>query len=202
MRYGTILADPPWRFKNFSMKEKAVRGEKWARRNGRSPYDTMDTEAIESLPVRALAAQDCTLLLWATNPKMEDAFRVLRAWGFEYKTMLTWVKMTAAAAPRIGLGYHARSATEHLLIGAIGSPGVPEPADRPCSVIFCPIGEHSKKPEIQYQLAEGYPGPYVELFHRPRDGGLFPSRPGWDYHGFEVDGSDMRETLERLAVAP
>lgn len=180
------------------MQERATRGEAWARRNGRSPYDCMDTDALCALPVKDLAARDCTLLLWATNPKLPDAFRVLEAWGFEYKTMLTWVKMHRAAAPRVGLGYHARSATEHLLIGGRGAAGAPEVGERPLSVIFCPIGEHSAKPEFQYELAEHYTGPYLEIFHRPRDGGLFGARPGWTVVGNEVDGKDVRDALRDL----
>lgn len=201
MRYRTILADPPWRFKNWGMDEQAKRGEAWARRNGRSPYDCMDTSDICKLPVVDVAERDCTLLLWATNPKLEDAFEVIRAWGFTYRTMLTWVKMHRAAAPRIGLGYHARSATEHLLVAARGDAPAPDVACRPCSALFHPIGAHSAKPDLQYEIAEGYPGPYLEMFHRPRSGGLIDmSRPDWTYTGNEVTGRDIVLDLRDLAA--
>lgn len=36
--FELVYADPCWRFKNWSMTEMAKYGEKWARRNGRSPY--------------------------------------------------------------------------------------------------------------------------------------------------------------------
>lgn len=197
-KFRTLLADPPWRFKNWSMAERAERGEQWARRNGPSPYDSMDTEAICALPVADVCQKDAILLLWATNPKLPDAFAVLAAWGFEYKSMLTWVKMQRAAAPRIGLGYHARSCTEHLLIGGRGANGCPDAADRPAGVVFCPIGEHSRKPDFQYDLAENYPGPYLELFSRPRPVGLFPPREGWVHLGNEVTGNDITDDLRAL----
>lgn len=186
-RFGTILADPPWHYFNQNCQGGLTQH-----------YGTLSNSAIEALPVRDVAARDCTLLLWATNPKLPDAFAVLDAWGFEYKTMLTWVKMSAATAPRIGLGYHLRGATEHLLIGTRGEPGIPAPDRRPCSVLFNPIGAHSAKPEAQYDIAEGYPGPYLELFHRPRPG-LFPPRPGWVFLGDQATGNDMADDLRALA---
>ncbi len=195
MKYGVILADPPWRFQNWSMSERAERGEKWARRNGRSPYDAMDTEAIAALPVREIAARDSVLILWATWPKLRDAFAVMDGWGFTYKTGLPWLKMTRAACPRVGLGYHLRSCSELILIGTRGQPGVPDKSERPLGAIFCPSGEHSKKPEAIYDLAEGYRGPWLELFARPVPG-LFPQREGWTFLGNEVDGRDIREALE------
>lgn len=68
--------------------------------------------------------------------------------------------------------------------------------------MFSPRGEHSRKPDWQYEIAEVYPGPYLEMFCRPRPEGLFGwERPGWVHTGNEVDGLDMREALERLASA-
>ena len=72
-KYQIIYADPPWRFKNWSMSELAKRGEKWARKNGRSPYDVMDNEQIYSLPINEIADKNCVLFLWATYPKLSEA---------------------------------------------------------------------------------------------------------------------------------
>mgnify|MGYP001046508195 CR=1 FL=1 len=75
------------------MKELAARGERWARRNGRSPYAVMNHADICGLDVAGIAARDAVLLMWATYPKLEEAFEVIAAWGFEYKTVgFTWVK--------------------------------------------------------------------------------------------------------------
>jgi len=60
---------------------------------GRSPYDVMNTDDICALPVGKLAAKDCILFMWVTYPKLEEAFEVIKAWGFRYKTCaFTWVK--------------------------------------------------------------------------------------------------------------
>jgi N6-adenosine-specific RNA methylase IME4 len=85
--YNIILSDVPWRFRNWSSDELASRGEKWGRANGRSPYDVMDTEDIKALPIHKLADKDCVLFFWATYPKLNEAFEIIKAWGFEYKTV-------------------------------------------------------------------------------------------------------------------
>lgn len=193
MRYRTLIADPPWRFKNWGMAEKAERGEQWARRNGRSPYDSMDTEDIAALPVRDVMDRDCTVLLWATWPKLEDAMAVIRGWGLTYKTGLPWLKMHRTACPRVGLGYHTQSVSELLLIATKGNPGVPARGEKPVGVIFNGIGAHSAKPDSQYGIAEGYGGPFLELFARRR-------RPGWTSIGNELDALDIRESLRLVAA--
>lgn len=191
MKFRTILADPPWEYVLWSPKGGGRRAD--------DKYQTQGTRWIERLPVEEVAGKDCTLLMWATFPKLPDAFRVIDAWGFIYKSGLPWLKMQAAAAPRVGLGYHARNCAELLLIASRGNAGAPAVEDRPLGVLFNPRGEHSKKPELQYDLAENYPGPYLEMFCRPREGGLFPPRPNWTFLGNEVDGRDMREALWDLA---
>lgn len=190
MKYRTILADPPWSFTCWS---RAGEG-----RTASHHYRVQDTTAICALPVRDLRDTDCTLLLWAVWTHLPDALEVMLAWGFRYKTGLPWLKMTAAAAPRIGLGYHFRSCSELLLVGTRGSPGVPEPEDRLPGVMFCPINEHSQKPDYQYEIAEKYPPPWLELFARPRDG-LFGPRPGWTQIGDACDGMDIGDALRELA---
>ena len=36
-KYNIIYADPPWRFKNWSMAERAKRGERWAAWGNETP---------------------------------------------------------------------------------------------------------------------------------------------------------------------
>ena len=84
--YGLIMADPPWSFNNYSKKGEA--------KNAKAQYECRDLDWIKSLPVSQLAAKDCLLWLWATNPLLPDCLGVLTAWGFTFKTAGTWVKMT------------------------------------------------------------------------------------------------------------
>ena len=75
-KYGIVYADPPWR---YDMK----RGNGVAENH----YPTMSIEEICALPVTDLAARDSALFLWATFPQLNEAFRVIEAWGFKYKTL-------------------------------------------------------------------------------------------------------------------
>jgi N6-adenosine-specific RNA methylase IME4 len=89
-RYGVIYADPPWTFQNWSAKGTG--------RNAVSHYDCLDFGALAALPIADLAADNCALFLWATDPLLRRAFDLIEAWGFEYKTVgFYWVKLNKAA---------------------------------------------------------------------------------------------------------
>ena len=46
----------------------------------------MGIEELCALPVADLAAPDSALFLWATFPQLPEALRLIKAWGFAYKT--------------------------------------------------------------------------------------------------------------------
>lgn len=42
------------------------------------------------------------LFLWVTFPKLLESFEVIKAWGFEYKTVaFVWIKQTVCKEKRI-----------------------------------------------------------------------------------------------------
>ena len=155
--YPVIYADPPWLY-DFTLSEtRAIENH----------YPTMTLDEICALPVSGVAASDAVLFLWATSPKLPEAFRVLEAWGFTYKTCMVWVK------DKIGMGYYARQKHELLLIATRGNIPTPAPSDRPPSVIEATRLEHSAKPIEFYEAIERmYPTlERLELFSRsPRHG--------------------------------
>ncbi len=175
-RYTTIVADPPWRYqKDTSMgtKQGAAEGH----------YTTLAMPEIAALPIKSLAADNAHLYLWVTVPRLHGdrddrsfmPIDILDAWGFEFKTMLTWVK-----PGRGGMGWYFRGQTEHVLFGVRGSLPIP-PAIREPNVILAPRSKHSKKPDAFFDLVERVsPGPYLELFAREK-------RIGWDSWGNEVE---------------
>ena len=118
-RYGVIYADPPWSFRTWSRKGTG--------RSAVSHYDCLDYYALAALPVAQLAAPDCVLFLWATNPLLPRAFELIRAWGFEYKTVgLCWVKLNKSpkhdAHFFVGMGYWTRANPELCLLATRGKP--------------------------------------------------------------------------------
>lgn len=159
--YTVLCADPPWRYDANATPDL---------RSIENHYPTMTLEDIKALPVPA--ADDSVLFLWATSPKLTEALDVMAAWDFGYRTCMVWVK------DRIGMGYYARQQHELLLIGKRGNLRVPDPEDRPASVITAPRVEHSTKPAEAYAAIERmYPDqPRVELFARG-------ARPGWAVWG-------------------
>lgn len=164
--YGVILADPPWRFEPYSRETGMDRAAD-------NHYPTSGTDEICAL--RAPAAADAVLFLWATAPMLPDALRVMEAWGFAYKSHVVWAK------DRIGTGYWARNKHELLLIGTRGNIPAPSPGTQPASLIEAAVSRHSAKPEVFHEMIEGlFPTiPRIEMFARS-------ARPGWDVWGAEA----------------
>jgi N6-adenosine-specific RNA methylase IME4 len=118
------------------------------------------------------------LFLWATSPKLSEALEVIKAWGFEYRTNMVWIK------DQIGMGYYARQQHGLLLIAKRGNLPMPLPENRPASVIHAARQKHSAKPVEFYEAIERmYPTlPKIELFARRQ-------RKGWAAWGAEVGGA-------------
>ena len=179
--YGTILADPPWRFSNRTGK-MAPEHQRLLR------YPTMELEEIMELPVQMLAAQQSHLYLWVPNALLAEGLEVMKRWGFTYKTNLIWYKTRKDGGPDgRGVGFYFRNVTEIILFGVRGSLRTLEPGRRQVNIIATNKREHSRKPDEQYQLIqECSPGPYLELFARH-------PQPGWACWGNEV-GADEEIT--------
>lgn len=187
-RYNIIYADPPWRFKNWSMKELAERGEKWARRNGRSPYDVMNHQDICNLAIQDISAKNAVLLMWVTYPKLDEGLAVIKAWGFTFKTVgFTWVKQNKSGVGfHFGLGYHTRGNPEICLLATKGK-GLRRVDNSIPNLLIAPLSEHSQKPqEARDRIIRLYGTvPRLELFARQR-------REGFDAWGNEVpEGNDV-----------
>ncbi|MBA7667848.1 hypothetical protein ES703_75948 [subsurface metagenome] len=169
--YNVICADPPWRY-DFSETES---------RSIEAHYKTLSVEEICSYKdgngtaIQDKFAEDAVLFLWATQPKIREALQVIEAWGFDYKTGAVWVK------DKFGMGYYFREQHELLFVAKKGNMPVPNPEDRPTSIINAPRLQHSRKPDEVYQSIEKmYPkGKYLEMF-------ATRTRPGWKGFGLEV----------------
>ena len=142
----------------------------------------MDLNEIKLLPINRIAAENCVLFMWTTFPMLQESFKVLEAWGFQYKTVaFVWIKKNRKSDSLFwGMGYWTRSNAELCLLATKGSP------KRMCSnvhqVIFTPIEEHSQKPNEAREKIVALMGdvPRIELFAREK-------APGWDVWGNEVE---------------
>jgi N6-adenosine-specific RNA methylase IME4 len=90
--------------------------------------------------------------------------------GFTYVSQFVWIK------PGIGTGFWVRDRHELLLIGVKGKIPCPAMGDQFDSAIEAPKGEHSEKPDFQYEIAEHYfPSlPKIELNARRHREGWIP----------------------------
>ena len=96
-KFKTVMADPPWRYENTASRGAAE-----------NHYSTMAVQEICAEPIGRLVDDSAHLHLWTTNAFLEAAFTVMRAWGFEFKSCLVWVK------PRMGMGNYYRVSHEFL----------------------------------------------------------------------------------------
>lgn len=177
--YGVIMADPPWLW-----RARASTGEQ---RSVALHYPLMDLDAIKALPVQSIAAKDCALFLWVTDPLLPQGLEVMAAWGFKFKTVgFYWTKRNKDGSPFAGMGYWTRANPEMCLLGTRGSPK--RLAKDVRRWIDAPRREHSRKPDLARARIERLMGtevPRLEMFARQSCG-------GWDSWGIEADKFDPR----------
>jgi N6-adenosine-specific RNA methylase IME4 len=184
-KFGTILADPPWRFQNRT--GKVAPEHRRLRR-----YPTMTLDEIAEMPIAEHAAEKSHLYLWVPNALLREGLDVLDAWGFTYKTNIIWFKVRRDGGPDgRGVGFYFRNVTEVLLFGVRGQLRTSAPGRRQVNVLSTRKREHSRKPDEAYDIIEDCsPGPFLELFARaPRD--------AWKQWGNEVN-----TYLKRRHVVP
>ncbi len=171
-KFGTVLADPPWRFANRTGKV-APEHRRLLR------YRTLSFEEIQALPVANLMADQSHCYLWVPNALLPYGLATLKAWGFEYKTNLIWHKVRKdGGSDGRGVGFYFRNVTEIILFGVRGKNVRTLPPGRSqVNLIASRKREHSRKPDEQYDLIESCSwGPYLELFGRG-------TREGWTVWG-------------------
>lgn len=128
------MADVPFRFDNQATRAAAS-----------NHYELMSLNELSKFSFPH-DTNHCLLLFWAWNAVLPECLKIVRDWGFEYKTIITWVK------PHMGLGNYARNATEQLILAVKGK--VRPVEKRQLTWFIAETREHSRKPEIQYDIAE------------------------------------------------
>lgn len=181
--YSIIYADPPWRYIS-----NPAPPDRWVTNH----YQTMSLSEIKSLPVGQIAnPKECMLFLWATGPCLPEAFEVVRAWGFTYKTVaFVWVKLNKWRPIQkedeldrlafMGMGAYTRANCEYVLLGVRGK-NLPRQDMGVRQLVFSPRGRHSQKPAcIRDRIVQLYGDvPRVEPFAREQV-------EGWEAWGDEV----------------
>jgi len=164
--FGVVYADPPWAYDNGGVPNGGVDHQ----------YETMGIDEIKALDVPS--ADDAVLYLWTTVTHAQEAFELMEAWGFEYKTQAVWDKRN------LGVGYWFRGGHELLYVGVKGDVSPPNADQRRSSIFREASTEHSSKPKkVRSHIEQAHPdADKLELFSRN-------SRVGWEVFGDEVDDS-------------
>lgn len=160
----TAVLDPPWKEVNVS----AAAGHAYAK---------MSLDEIRALPLQRWTWEDSHLYLWFINGVWGDIPSIVQEWGFEVKTVHTWVKEVSDLSrndPKFSLGHEMRNTTEHFVFARRGSKlRMPRRSATYSTATHhrWPLGANSEKPDAFYDLVRqcSY-GPFGEAFQRkPRE---------------------------------
>lgn len=170
VKWATVYADPPWQYGNQATRAATD-----------NHYPTMTTDEICALPVGSIVADTGHLHLWTTNGFLREAFSVIEAWGFEFKSAFIWAK------PQMGIGNYWRVSHEYLLLGTRGSATFRSKSLKSWAELD--RSEHSTKPgEVRKMIEEASPSPMLELFARR-------VYTGWSAWGNQIDKGLFHECV-------
>lgn len=153
-----------------------------------------DKEWIKSLPVESITADDCALFLWSTDSHLKEAIEVIESWGFRYVTVaFVWNKKTVTGKDAITLGAWTIKSYELCLFGTKGKMLQYKKDNTVRQKVEALRTKHSKKPdEVRDRIVQLFGDlPRIELFARERVN-------GWDALGYDIDGLDIKESLEAM----
>lgn len=174
-KYKTLYIDPPW----------PERGGGKIKRGADRHYKLMSLKDIRELPIpKRIDAEGCHLYLWVTNNYLEEGLKLVKEWGFDYVTLITWQK------DRMGLGQYFRGITEHCIFAATKNrlpyKLVNNQRAQGVTGFFEAKTVHSRKPAKMRDMIERVSyAPRLELFARQ-------AFPGWDCWGNEAPTDDPR----------
>lgn len=177
-KFRVFYADPPW---EYSDRRTGLRGYTGAEDH----YPTMRLDELCTMKVADLAEDDAVLFLWTTSPMLEDAFKVIRAWGFEYKSSFIWDKV------RHNFGHYNSVRHEFLLVNTRGS-CMPDSKKLVDSVqVVERTAKHSQKPKEFRAIIE-------KLYQRGRKLELFARQ---DVQGWTTYGNELQPLQSQLKIA-
>jgi len=170
-KYNIIYADPPWVYQD---KSKSHGG------GAESHYKCTPTQELAKIQIPVEENSVC--LMWCTYPQLEEGIKLMKAWGFKYKTVaFTWVKVNKDGSVYMGMGRHTRANAEICLLGIRGK-GITRMNASIYNTQLHPRGKHSEKPQaFRNDIVKLYGDlPRIELFARQKI-------QGWDSWGNEID---------------
>lgn len=189
-KYDIIYCDPPWDYggkMQFDKSSKKSENIGWKHSifisAANFKYPTLKISQLKNIPIQSLAAENCLLFMWVTNPHLAQGIELGNAWGFEYKTVaFVWDKMNHNP------GQYTLSNCELCLVFKRGKIPTPRGARNIQQLVRVPRTEHSRKPiEVLHNIEKMFPTQQkIELFarHKPT---------GWDVWGLDVQAVPIKK---------
>ncbi|MYF64613.1 MAG: transcriptional regulator [Chloroflexi bacterium] len=174
--YDVIYADPPWDYKGQLQHAGPGSGDTGG---AARHYPTVTLDDLKRLGVSGIAADDSLLFMWATNPHLDQAIELGKAWGFAWATVaFVWDKK------RVNPGFYTLSQCELCLVFKRGAIPQPRGARNIRQLVSAPRGLHSAKPEeVRSRIEQMFPHQRkIELFARQQ-------AAGWESWGLACDGA-------------
>lgn len=168
-KFSVIAIDPPWDYGEKGGKNNDGFDEEGNR--GQVDYPTMTLEEIKKIELPS--KDDCVLFLWTVHAFLEDAFSLLKEWGFNYKATMVWDK------EKMGMGRNIRLQCEFCILATKGNPIIQGSSVR--DIMREARREHSRKPECFYKVVETMTiGNRLDYFSREQ-------REGWQVYGVDLN---------------
>jgi len=175
--FDIIYADPPWDYKGqLQHAGPGSRDTGGAERH----YPTVTLDGLKRLSVPKISAKNSLLFLWATNPHLDQAIDLGKAWGFAWATVaFVWDKI------RVNPGFYTMSQCELCLVFKRGKIPSPRGARNIRQLISEKRTSHSEKPaEVRHRINAMFPDARkIELFSRCHD------VKDWTMWGLETHGA-------------
>ena len=178
--FSIIYADPCWDYAGHSQH-----GKKTITKGAIDHYPTLNLEKLKTLNVKEICEKDALLFMWTSSPHLDQAIELMRAWGFEYKTIgFIWEKQ------KTNPGYYTLSRCEICIVGKMGKIPTPRGSRKEHQFLSEMRREHSQKPdEIRHRIERMFPTQRkIELFAREK-------KEGWSAWGNEIESDVEIEFL-------
>jgi len=178
-KYQVIYADPPWHYGSKSAVNNTKGGEI---KPLSEHYQTMRHKDLMEMPVSDIAKDDCACFMWVTDSHLDEGIELLKAWGFEYRTVaFNWIKTTSKGNFCKNVAPWTMKSSEICLLGIKGKMLKYKVANNIESLIIAERTKHSQKPkEARDRIVQLFGDiPRIELFARQR-------ADGWDSWGNEL----------------
>lgn len=199
--FAVSVWDPPWKPKD------KLPGDT---RGADKQYETMDTEDIAAKRGFSFAfpplADDHVMFMWRLASMIDDAFYVLKTWGFPTKSEIIWDKETTNGEDAFGMGRYTRNSHEVCIIAARGRAASQVVHNHSVRSIYrakLPTYEPDHPKVLSGEVKAGSrihsakpPGMFKDVFEKMCKGPYFEGfarecQPGWTAAGNEIPGGVM-----------